>query len=191
MESRFGAVIPDDHFPEVLNLRSRRPRIKDEKINLRIESRFGTSIRQCSFDPVPVLDLVLREDQPWSPLVPEEVSLCWGMSLLSFLVLILIGAVVAVAYHNVIRYRFLEGNDALFGKLIVGWLGAWLGSPVFGHWLWKIENVYLVPAILGAAATIHLTVLTGKALAKLASMQPAATVEKKEEIRPSKPAVAA
>jgi uncharacterized membrane protein YeaQ/YmgE (transglycosylase-associated protein family) len=114
-----------------------------------------------------------------------------GMSLLSFLVLTLIGAVVAVAYHNVIRYRFLEGNDALFGKLIVGWLGAWLGSPVFGHWLWKIENVYLVPAILGAAATIHLTVLTGKALAKLASMQPAATEGKKEEIRPGKPAVAA
>ena len=41
-----------------------------------------------------------------------------GMSLLSFLILTLIGAVVAVAYHNVIRYRFLEGNDALFGKLI-------------------------------------------------------------------------
>ena len=53
-----------------------------------------------------------------------------GMTLLSFLVLTVIAAVVAVAYHNVIRYRFLEGNDALFGKLIVGWLGAWLGSPV-------------------------------------------------------------
>ncbi len=66
-----------------------------------------------------------------------------------------------------------------------------MGSPVFGHWLWKIENVYLVPAILGAIATVHLTVLTGKALAKLASMQPAATEEKKVEIRPGKPAVAA
>lgn len=114
-----------------------------------------------------------------------------GMSLLSFLMLTLIGAVVAVAYHNVIRYRFREGNDALFGKLIVGWLGAWLGSPVFGHWLWKIENVYLVPAILGAIATVHLTVLTGKALAKLAITQPAAAEEKKVGIRPGKPAVAA
>ena len=56
-----------------------------------------------------------------------------GMSLLSFLVLTFIGAVLAVGYHNVVRYRFLEGNDALFGKLIVGWLGAWLGSPVVGH----------------------------------------------------------
>jgi uncharacterized membrane protein YeaQ/YmgE (transglycosylase-associated protein family) len=114
-----------------------------------------------------------------------------GMSLLSFLILTFIGAVVAAAYHYVIRYRFLESNDAVVGKLIVGWFGAWLGSPVLGHWLWKVENVYIVPALLGAIVTIHLTVLTGKALAKLASMRPAVTEEKKEEIRPAKPAVAA
>ena len=113
-----------------------------------------------------------------------------GMSLLSFLVLTLIGAIGAVAYHNIIRYRFLEGNDALFGKLIIGWFGAWLGSPVLGHWLWKVENVYVVPAILGAIATIHLTVLTGKALAKLVSMRPTGTEEKKEEMRPGRPVAA-
>ena len=114
-----------------------------------------------------------------------------GMSFLAFLILTLIGAVVAVAYHYVLRYRFLEGNDALVGNLIVGWLGAWLGSPILGHWLWKVENVYIVPAILGAIVAIHLIVLTGKALAKLASMRPAVTEEKKQEIRPGKPAVAA
>ena len=114
-----------------------------------------------------------------------------GMSLLSFLILTLIGAVVAVLYHNVIRYRFLGGNDALFGKLIVGWFGAWLGSPVLGHWFWKIENVYIVPAILGAIAAIHLTTLTWKAFAKVAGMRPPVMEEKKEEFRPGKPAVAA
>jgi uncharacterized membrane protein YeaQ/YmgE (transglycosylase-associated protein family) len=114
-----------------------------------------------------------------------------GMSLLSFLVLTLIGAVVAVAYHYVIRYRFLEGNDALIGKLFIGWFGAWLASPVLGHWLWKVENVYIVPAILGAMAATHLTILTGKALAKLASMRPVIAEEKKEEIRIGKPAAAA
>lgn len=114
-----------------------------------------------------------------------------GMSLLSFLILTFIGAVVAATYHYVIRYRFLEGNDAVVGKLMIGWLGAWLGSPVLGHWLWKVENVYIVPAILGAIAAIHLTILTAKPLAKLASMRPAVAEEKKEEIRPAKPAVAA
>jgi len=114
-----------------------------------------------------------------------------GMSLLSFLILTFISAVVAAAYHYVIRYRFLDGNDAVVGKLVIGWLGAWLGSPVLGHWLWKVENVYIVPALLGAIATIHSTILTTKALAKFASMRPAVTEEKREEIRPAKPAVAA
>jgi uncharacterized membrane protein YeaQ/YmgE (transglycosylase-associated protein family) len=97
---------------------------------------------------------------------------------------------VAVAYHSFARYRFIEGNDAVVGKLIVGWLGAWLGSSVLGHWFWKVENVYVVPAILGAIATVHLTVLTGKSLAKIASVRPGVT-EEKEERRPSRPAVAA
>ena len=115
-----------------------------------------------------------------------------GMSSLSFLILTLIGAVVAVAYHYVVRYRFLEGYDALFGKLIVGWFGAWIGSPVLGHWLWKVENVYVVPAILGAIVTIHLTVLTGKALSQAGEHAARCDgAKEKEEIGPGKPAVAA
>ena len=112
------------------------------------------------------------------------------MSFLSFLVLTFIAAVVAVFYHNVIRYRFLETNDAWFGKLIVGWFGAWLGSPIFGHWFWKVENVYIVPAIVGAVVAVHFVVLTAKVFAKMAMMRPAVTAEKKEEFR-SKAAIAA
>lgn len=114
-----------------------------------------------------------------------------GISVVSFAVLLIIGAVVAVVYHSIARYRFLEGNDALFGKLMVGWFGAWLGSPVIGHWLWKIENVYIVPAILGAIAAIHLTTLMWKGLAKLAGMRLTAIAELKPEVRPVKPAAAA
>lgn len=112
-----------------------------------------------------------------------------GMSFLSFLVVIVIGAVAAIAYHDVFQYRFLEGSDARFGKLIVGWLGAWLGSPVFGHWFWKVENVYVVPAILGAVAAIHLSVLVWKASARVAEMRPV-VVERKEEIRTKAPMAA-
>lgn len=114
-----------------------------------------------------------------------------GMSFLSFLLLTLIGVVVAVVYHNVIRYRFLEGNDALFGKVIVGWTGAWVGSAVLGHWLWKVENVYVLPAILGAIGAVHLTVLIEKVLARFVSMRPVVTEGRKEELRPGKTAVAA
>ena len=51
--------------------------------------------------------------------------------------------------------------------------------------------MYIVPSLLGAIATIHLTVLTAKALAKLATMRPAVTEEMKEEIRPAKPTMVA
>ncbi len=112
------------------------------------------------------------------------------LSFLSFLVLTLISAVVAVAYHDIFRYRFLEGTDARVGKVIVGWFGAWLGSPVFGNWFWKVENVYIVPAILGAVVAIHLSVLMWKALAKLAQLRPPVAGGAKEEIRPKIPMAA-
>ena len=53
-----------------------------------------------------------------------------GMSLLSFLVLLAIGVVVAAVFHFVLRYRFLEGLDSFFGKIAVGWLGGWLSSSI-------------------------------------------------------------
>jgi len=91
-----------------------------------------------------------------------------GMGFISFLSLTIIAAIVASVYHYGLRYRFLEGHDAFLGKLIVGWLGAWLGSPVIGHWLWKVEGVYVVPAVLGAIVAIHLNVLGWKAAIKVA-----------------------
>jgi uncharacterized membrane protein YeaQ/YmgE (transglycosylase-associated protein family) len=154
---------------------------------------FTDSLRpMCSIvtDWTLIRDLAFPEAD-LSPRGSKEVKAMLGMSFVSFAVLLIIGAVVAVAYHSIVRYRFLEGNDALFGKLIVGWFGAWLGSPVLGHWLWRIESVYIVPAILGAIAAIHLNILLWRALAKLAGMRLTAIAEVKPEIRPVKPAAAA
>lgn len=102
-----------------------------------------------------------------------------GMSFTSFLVLLAIGTVVALAYHYVFRYRFLDGVDSLLGKIALGWLGGWLGSPVFGHWLWKVEDVYLVPAIFGSATAVHLSVLWWKAVAKALEGRSAGSEERR------------
>lgn len=97
-----------------------------------------------------------------------------GMSFLSFLLLLAIGVIVAAVLHYGLRYRFLDGVDAVFAKVAMGWLGAWLGSPVFGHWSYKFENVYLVPAILGSITAVMLNVIAWKALEKVFAGRPAA-----------------
>ena len=89
-----------------------------------------------------------------------------GMSLISFLILLAIAVVVAVVFHYILRYRYLEGVDSLLAKIAVAWLGGWLGSPVLGYWLFKIDSVYLIPAIVGAVAAVFLNVVLWKALAK-------------------------
>ncbi len=106
-----------------------------------------------------------------------------GMSFASFVLLTVIGGVVACVYHFGFRYRLLGGAAAIFGKLVIGWIGAWLGSPVLGHWWWKVENIYVVPAILGAIAAIHLNCLAGMWLMKLAGIE-----REKEQVKPMKAA---
>lgn len=96
-----------------------------------------------------------------------------GMSLLSFLVLVAVSVVVAIVLHYVVRYRFIEGIEGLLGKISIGWLGAWLGSPILGHWGFKTENVYIIPAILGAVAAVFLCVLFWKTLSRTCAPRPA------------------
>jgi len=91
-----------------------------------------------------------------------------GMNFLAFLVLLVAGLIAAAVMHYVIRYRFLEGLDGFFAKLIAGWVGAWLGSPVLGHWFEpvKIAGVYLIPALIGGFVGAFVSTVTWKAAAK-------------------------
>ena len=74
-----------------------------------------------------------------------------GMSFISFLTLLIIAVVVSAVMYYVGSIRLRSG---CWMQLIVTWIGAWLGSPVFGHWFEKVESggVYIIPAILGAIA---------------------------------------
>jgi uncharacterized membrane protein YeaQ/YmgE (transglycosylase-associated protein family) len=91
-----------------------------------------------------------------------------GMNFRALLILFVAGLIAAGVLHYVIRYRFLDGFDGFVGKCIAGWVGAWLGSPVLGHWFEraKLANVYLIPALLGAFVGAFVVVAIGKALAK-------------------------
>jgi len=65
------------------------------------------------------------------------------------------------------------GFDGFVGKCIAGWVGAWLASPVIGHWFEKVKlaNIYLIPALVGAFAAAFAVAASGKALAKAFGMR--------------------
>jgi len=83
-----------------------------------------------------------------------------GMDFISFLILSIISVVVSAVLHYGLNYYATPGLASFFSKIVIGWVGAWLGSPVFGHW-WEALNygqVYIIPAILGSLAALVLAV---------------------------------
>jgi uncharacterized membrane protein YeaQ/YmgE (transglycosylase-associated protein family) len=74
-----------------------------------------------------------------------------AMDFMSFLVLLIISIVVCGILHYGFKYYIVPGLWSYLSKVVIGWVGARLGTPVFGEW-WEGVNygdVYYVPAILG------------------------------------------
>ena len=87
-----------------------------------------------------------------------------GMDLISFLILLVISVVVSWVLHYPLNYYVTPGLWSFGSKVAVCWIGAWLGSPVFGHW-WpglQYKEIYFIPAILGAVAILVVAVDLGK-----------------------------
>ena len=79
-----------------------------------------------------------------------------GMDFISFLILLIISIVVSGVLHFVFKFYIIPGCKSYASKVLIGWVGAWLGSPVFGYW-WpglNYKEVYIVPAILGSLAIL-------------------------------------
>lgn len=83
-----------------------------------------------------------------------------GMNLISFLILLVISLVVSGILHYGFKYYERPGLWSFWSKVAVGWIGAWLGSPVLGHWppVVHYDVVYIIPAILGALGLLVVAV---------------------------------
>ncbi len=87
-----------------------------------------------------------------------------GMDFVSFLILLVISVVVSGILHYGFSYYVTAGFWSFCSKIVIGWIGAWLGSPVLGHW-WpglQYHEVYYIPAILGALGALVVAVDLGK-----------------------------
>jgi uncharacterized membrane protein YeaQ/YmgE (transglycosylase-associated protein family) len=102
-----------------------------------------------------------------------------GMDFGSFLVLLVISVVVSAALHYGFKFYARGGTASFLSKVIIGWIGAWLGSPVFGHWFEGVqyEQVYIVPAILGSLAILILVVDVVQTCGEVCTCTPTETGE--------------
>ncbi len=86
-----------------------------------------------------------------------------GMDFISFLILLIISVVVSGILHYGLNYYVTPGLWSFCSKVVLGWVGAWLGSPVFGNWPHRFPflqygDIWFIPAILGALALLVVAV---------------------------------
>ena len=77
-----------------------------------------------------------------------------GIDFISFLILSIISIVVSGILHFAFKFYITTGWRSYLCKVGIGWVGAWLGSPVAGYWPHRFGflshgQVFIVPAILG------------------------------------------
>jgi uncharacterized membrane protein YeaQ/YmgE (transglycosylase-associated protein family) len=90
-----------------------------------------------------------------------------GMTFGAFLTLLLISAIWSAIIHGA-GYRALSGAEGYFAKLVVGWIGGWIASPILGYWGGPIagSNAYIIPVIIGSLAAIFVEVAAMRTLLK-------------------------
>jgi uncharacterized membrane protein YeaQ/YmgE (transglycosylase-associated protein family) len=80
------------------------------------------------------------------------------MPLGGFAMLLVIAIVVAAVLHYGLKFYVRNDLVSVLGKIIVAYVGAWLGTPLFGFWGPVYGANAIVPAVLGALASLVLAI---------------------------------
>ncbi len=86
----------------------------------------------------------------------------FALSFNPFLALLLLGLISGFVIHVIAAYRLRSGFDGFLYAWIGGYIGAWFGTPVFGHWGMHVANIFIIPALLGAFVGSFLVVAVMK-----------------------------
>ncbi len=71
-----------------------------------------------------------------------------------FLVVLVISLVVSGALHYWLKQYVTPGHWSFVSKVIIGWVGGWLGPMVFGDWGWMYRNVDVCTTFVGTFALL-------------------------------------
>lgn len=71
--------------------------------------------------------------------------------MLGFIGSLIVGALIGFVAEAIMN-RDVPGG--IIGNIILGFIGAWVGSLLFGDWGWRVADFAVIPAILGALVVV-------------------------------------
>lgn len=83
--------------------------------------------------------------------------------MISFIWSLIIGGILGW-FASLIVGRDLPGG--VIGNILAGFIGAWLGSTIFGNWGPEIGGFFIVPALIGAIILILIVSFIMRAIRK-------------------------
>lgn len=81
--------------------------------------------------------------------------------MIGFLLSLVVGGIIGAVAESLMNRQVPGG---ILGNIILGFIGAWVGSLIFGDWGFVIQGFAVIPAILGGLIVVFLYgLIAGKA----------------------------
>lgn len=81
--------------------------------------------------------------------------------MIGFLLSLVVGGIIGAIAESLMNRQVPGG---ILGNIILGFIGAWVGSLIFGDWGFVISGFAVIPAILGGLIVVFLYgLIAGKA----------------------------
>lgn len=71
--------------------------------------------------------------------------------MIGFLLSLVVGGLIGAVAESIMN-REVPGG--ILGNIILGFIGAWVGSLIFGDFGWVVQDFAVIPAILGALLVV-------------------------------------
>ncbi|WP_394231759.1 GlsB/YeaQ/YmgE family stress response membrane protein [Niallia oryzisoli] len=85
------------------------------------------------------------------------------MSVTAFIISIIVSLMIGYVAEKLVPFDMPGG---VFGSIIAGFIGTWIGHGIFGAWGPVIAGFYLIPAVIGAVIVVVIVGLISEVFSK-------------------------